>query len=204
MTHRRRQDRQGPLLRAARSASASTTRVVRRSARCGSRSSRANQVVRLDARTGRPIGNPIKLPCPPERRRGVRGRDLGRRSSPATTQPDQLRQDRPARRARSARQRRLPVRDHVDDDEPDRALGRRPPPRADPARRPEDRRRSSSRSGSAATAARTSSTAAAALWIATPEDNAVYKVSTATGDADPDQRRPAPAPARGQPRHAST
>ena len=145
----------------------------------GSPSSRANQLVRLDARTGRPSGEPITLPFPPERGRGLQGRRLGRRSSPATSSPDQLLKLDP-KTGQTLATRLLPVRDHVADDEPDRALGRRPPPRARPARRPQDRRGRSRRSASATTAARTSSTTAAALWIATPEDNTVYKL--ATGD----------------------
>ena len=128
------------VLRAARSASASTT-ARSASARSGSRSRATNQLVRLDAKHRPAVGNPIKLPVPPGAVAATKNADLGRaRPRQRRCPTSSLKID--PKTGRDARERRLPVRDHVADDEPDRALGRGPPARPRPARRPRDRARS--------------------------------------------------------------
>ncbi len=99
--------------------------------------SRARQLVRLDARSGHPVGAPLEMPSPPSAI-AVTGNTIWAVLFPGGGLPDQLAQDRPQERE-DAPHRRLPVRDQRADHEPDRRLGRRPPPRADPARGPQDR-----------------------------------------------------------------
>ena len=177
------------VLRAHASASASTT-ARSASARSGSPSRATNQLVRLDASTGRPSGNPIKLPYSPGAIAVANGRRLGRARSRRRA-PGPAAQARPEDRP-DARQRRLSVRDHV--------ARRRARPRSGspPAAAPaiqrvdlktgklvkDDPRRRQPHRGHRLPPRR-------ALGRRRRTTTPSTRSTTETGDVDPDQRRPA-------------
>ena len=165
----------------------------------GGRGRARDQVVRLDARTGRPIGDPIRSPFRPHARGGGRRVWAGR--------PRQRRAGSAGRIDPKTGEVGAPV------PYPYGILSMTSSPTAIwvAARRraliqrvdPDDRATCSSRSGSAAIAARTSSTAAAGCG--SPRRRTTWSTRSARRPAsDPDQRRPVPAPARGQPTTPST
>ena len=156
---------------------------------------RDNQLVRLNAETGRPIGNPIKLPAPASAVAATKNA-VWVVLQPGNGAPDKLIKIDPRTGQTVASVdyawgigsiTTSPTAVWV------AARRRARIQRVDPATGEVVKTIQVGRSRSQDIVYR-----AGSLWLATPEDNAVYKVSTSTGKYDPDQRRPGTAPARGR------
>ena len=143
---------------------------------------RDQQLVRLDTRTGRPIGSPIKMPYSPGAVAVTKDAVWAALVPAGPAGP--ARQDRPED-GEDARHGLLSVRDHVADDEPDRASGS-PPAAARVIQRVDPK------TGGPVKTIRVGQSRSedivyhkGALWLATADDDTVYKVMTASGDSIP-------------------
>ena len=195
--HRGRQDRQGPLLRARRSGSGPPTRSSS-ATRVWVAASRSNQIVRLNARTGKPIGDPIKLPFRPSTHRATPAARSGPAWCPATSSRTSWCGSTP-RRARSARRSSYPY----------GILSMTSSPTAlwVAARRRAQIQRVDPKTGAIVKSIRVGHAPQRGHRLqprlAVDRDPAGQRRDQAQHlglRADPDQRRPVPAPARGQPR----